>query len=298
MRAGALVELRQLQYFVAVAEELHFGRAAQRLNIVQPAVSQQIRRLERSLGVELFDRSTRRVELTEAGRRFLPQARAVLAAAQDAAVAAVGSKQARTLRIGTSAGLGDRLPRLLAELDRQQPGLAVELVRLPASARLSQVASGELDAAFVHGDTHHAGLRLAAVWSEELSAALPAGHSLASQRTVAIAQLARMPVRLPARHINPGLVDAVIASCRSAGFEPELAPATNDQDMLAMIAAGPPTWTVYYASEAAALARHASGVSFRPLTDPVISMSLALALRAGRSERALTALVAACRAVG
>src|ERR1700722_888539 len=298
MRTGALVELRQLQYFVAVAEELHFGRAAQRVNIVQPAVSQQIRRLERSLGVELFDRSTRRVELTEAGRRFLPQARAVLAAAQDAADAAVGSKQARTLRIGTSAGLGDRLQRLLAELDRQHPGLAVELVRLPASARLSQVASGELDAAFVRGDMRHAGLRLAAVWSEELSAAVPAAHPLASQRTVAVAQLARIPVRLPARHINPALVEAVIASCRSAGFEPELAPATNDQDMLAMIGAGHPTWTVYYASEAAVLARNANGVSFRPLTDPVISMSTALALRAGRSQRALMALVAACRAVG
>ena len=297
MRTGALVELRQLQYFVAVAEELHFGRAAQRLNIVQPAVSQQIRRLERSLGVELFERSTRRVELTEAGRRFLPEARAVLAAAQDAAVAAAGSKQARTLRIGTSAGLGDRLPRLLAELDRQHPGLAVELVRLPAQARLSQVASGELDAAFIRGDMHHAGLRVEAVWSEELSAALSAAHSLAGQRSVAVAQLARMPVRLPARHINPGLVDAVVASCRAAGFEPELAPATNDQDMLAMIATGPPTWTVYYASEAALLARHASGISFRPLTDPVISMSVALALRAGRSQQALTALVAACRAV-
>jgi len=294
------VELRQLQYFVAVAEELHFGRAAERLHIVQPGVSQQIRRLERSLGVALLDRSTRRVELTEAGRRFLPRARYVLAAVQDAreSVAAFGPQQPHTLRIGTSAGLGDRLPRLLAELDRRQPGLAVELVRLPAQARLSQVASGDLDAAFVRDDTHHAGLRLEPVWSEELLAALPSAHPLADQETVAVAQLARMPVRLPARHLNARLVDAVVAACRTAGFEPNLAPATNDQDMLAMITAGTPTWTVYYSSEAAVLAQHVNGVSFRLLTDPAISMPTALALRQGRSQQSLMALLAASRVVG
>ncbi|HUB38636.1 MAG TPA: LysR substrate-binding domain-containing protein [Streptosporangiaceae bacterium] len=294
------MELRQLQYFVAVAEELHFGRAAERLHIVQPGVSQQIRRLERSLGVALLDRSTRRVELTEAGRRFLPRARYVLAAVQDAreSVAAFGPQQPHTLRIGTSAGLGDRLPRLLAELDRRQPGLAVELVRLPAQARLSQVASGDLDAAFVRDDTHHAGLRLEPVWSEELLAALPSAHPLADQETVAVAQLARMPVRLPARHLNARLVDAVVAACRTAGFEPNLAPATNDQDMLAMITAGTPTWTVYYSSEAAVLAQHVNGVSFRLLTDPAISMPTALALRQGRSQQSLMALLAASRVVG
>src|SRR3954451_824589 len=96
------VELRQLQYFVTLAEELHFGRAAQRLHIVQPAVSQQLRGLETELGTRLVDRSTRRVALTAAGQRFLPEAGAVLAAAERARDAVAGHA---TLRLGTSTGL-------------------------------------------------------------------------------------------------------------------------------------------------------------------------------------------------
>src|SRR4051794_35658121 len=160
------MELRQLQYFVTLAEELHFGRAAERLHIVQPAVSQQLRRLEDELGVALVERSTRRVSLTDAGQKFLPEARAVLAAAERARdVVARPASEQTGLRLGTSTGLGERLPRLLAEFERLAPGRTVDLVRVPAADRLRQVADGRLDAALVRGPASHPGLRLEHAWN-------------------------------------------------------------------------------------------------------------------------------------
>src|SRR5262245_54230219 len=147
------MELRQLQYFVTLAEELHFGRAAERLHIVQPAVSQQLRRLEAELGVQLVERSTRHVALTAAGERLLPEARAVLAAVERAR-ASVGGPA--TLRLGTTTGLGERLPRLLAALAPRE----VELVRVPAATRLRRVADGTLDAALLRGVVSHPGVRV------------------------------------------------------------------------------------------------------------------------------------------
>src|SRR5438034_4146258 len=148
------MELRQLAYFAAVADELSFRRAAERLHIVQPAVSQQVRRLERELGVPLFDRSSRRVRLTAAGERLLPEARAVLAVAgrvrEVAADVAAGADG--ILRVGTSQGLGERLDRTLEELRKTAPGIRVRLVSAPAAERVARVArvrAGDLDAAFV-----------------------------------------------------------------------------------------------------------------------------------------------------
>jgi DNA-binding transcriptional LysR family regulator len=289
------MELRQLHYFVAVAEELHFGRAAQRLHIVQPAVSQQLRRLEAELGVTLVERSTRRVALTPAGERFLPEARAVLAAASRARDAVAVREPGRaTLRVGTTTGLGERLPRLLAALEQHAPGTPVELVRVPSAQRLAQVADGELHAALVRGTTTHPGLRLEHVWDDALLAAVPESVD-AGDHPLALARLAALPVRLPPRAANPALVDLVVSACRTAGFEPRLAPATNDQDMLAAIGAGPPSWTVYYAPQVVLLGG-AAGVAFRPLTAPPLRMPTLLALPVAPTA-AQDALLAACRAI-
>jgi DNA-binding transcriptional LysR family regulator len=294
------MELRQLQYFVVLSEELHFGRAAERLHIVQPAVSQQLRRLERELGLTLLNRSTRRVTLTSAGHALLPGARAVLRAAQALRDTATELRpfQGAKLRLGTSAGLGEHLPALLAVLAQHDPGLNVELVRLPREPRLAAVAGGVLDAAFVRGGAPYPGVRLHIVWHDRLVAAVPLKHPVADQEEIPLAALEALTLYLPDRRDNAALVDLVEDGCRAAGFEPQRAPATNDEDMLAAIGAGSPSvWTVYYAPRAAQLASTTTGVAYRPVVEPQLSMPTALALpQAGLSE-SQELFLAACRAV-
>lgn len=147
---GDVMELRALRYFVAVAEELHFGRAAERLHIAQPAVSQQIARLERELGVRLLDRSPRNVALTATGSRVLDAARDVLVAAERLRV--VSGTPAVTLRIGTAAGLSARVERGIDTLGANGTPFDVVLVDLPFSARLDALLRGELDVALVLGE--------------------------------------------------------------------------------------------------------------------------------------------------
>ncbi|MFF0740435.1 LysR substrate-binding domain-containing protein [Streptomyces sp. NPDC004111] len=291
------MELRQLKYFVAVAEELHFGRAAERLHIVQPAVSQQVRRLEREFGVTLFDRSKRAVRLTEAGRALLPHARALLAAERSVAEAmdAVRGEQESTLRIGTSVGLGLRLDGVLTALSERAPRLLVELVSAPTATRLQQVRDGDLDATFVRGAHHAPGLELLPLWRDELVAALPAAHPLAQRDRVDLADLAGLPLRIAPREDNPHLVDAVVGACRAEGFEPVMGPAfTTDQDTLAAIAAGRSSWTVYFAPQAAVQPAHR--IAFRPFADPTRAPSLptSLAVRPDPPSHRLTALLDAC----
>jgi DNA-binding transcriptional LysR family regulator len=142
------VEIRQVRCFVAVAELRHFGHAAEELHIVQPAVSQQIRRLERELGVGLFHRTTRTVELTAAGETFLGHAQRILDAVGNAtqAIREIGTSRS-TLRVGTSSGLGDLLQQSIEEIARHSPHLTVDLVRVPEQQRLRQLIQGKLSAA-------------------------------------------------------------------------------------------------------------------------------------------------------
>jgi len=291
------MELRQFEYFVAVAEQLHFGRAAERLSIGQPAVSQQVARLERELGVSLFDRSARTVRLTSAGSRLLPEARAVLMAVDRARLAVAdpaGGTAARTLRLGSSTGLGDRLARVLLALRATRPATEAALVSAPTRARLERVASGQLDAAFVRGVPAAVGVELIEVWRDRLLVALPAAHPLAGSSVVALPALAELPLRIVSRRLNAPLVDLVTGACAAAGFTPVLGshPGTLE-NTLAAIAAGPASWTVLYEAHARTL--RLPQVAFRP-TDPELVMPTALAVRDDATSRMVAPLIRACAA--
>ncbi|RLU86891.1 LysR family transcriptional regulator [Streptomyces griseocarneus] len=293
------MEIRQVRYFVVVAEELHFGRAAERLHIVQSAVSQQVRRLERELGVELFDRSPRHVRLTGAGARFLPAARELLVAEERAraAVAGFSGRAVRALRLGTSTGLGVHLDRLLDAFAAAAPDVPVELVSAPARQRTEMVAAGDLDAAFIRGGMAAPGLRVVPVWRDPLVAVLPSAHPLADAPDVALADLAALPLRLPPRRDIPALVDLVVTACHDAGFEPVPGPLSHTlQDTLAGIGRGEPTWTVAYAAHAGQL--RPARVSFLPFRGPGLRLPTGLAVRAEDMPPALSLLVEACRSVG
>ncbi|GAB3827226.1 LysR family transcriptional regulator [Dactylosporangium cerinum] len=193
------MELRHLVYFVAVAEERNFSRAAERLRVVQSGVSAAIRSLERELGVQLFDRSSQRVALTDAGAALLPEARATIDAAQAArdAVDEVRGGLRGTLRIGTliSVGFID-LPGLLGQFRAEHPGVDLRLRAAPTgSAGLARsLLDGELDVAFVSlAGRPPAGLSVRVLVAEPIVAVLPAGHPLADRATVSLADLAEEP---------------------------------------------------------------------------------------------------------
>jgi DNA-binding transcriptional LysR family regulator len=290
------MELRQLEYFVAVAERLHFGKAAEELNIGQPAVSQQIARLERELGVTLFDRSARSVVLTATGASVLPYARATLAAAgrvRMAASAPAGGTAPRTLRIGSSTGLGERLRAVLAALARLQSGVETVLVSAPTKARLERVASGQLDAAFVRGVTSAPGVELIEVWRDRLLVVLAADHELAGRESVELAELSALPLHIVSRKQNPPLVDLVLNACASAGFTPAIGSHPSGVDNThALIGAGVPSWSVIYEAHARAL--NHPHVAFRP-TSPELMMPTELAVPLDATSRALAPLLRACR---
>ncbi|TDD68483.1 LysR family transcriptional regulator [Jiangella aurantiaca] len=241
------MELRQLAYFVAVADEGGFARAAEALHVGQPAVSQQLRRLERELGVVLFERTTRRVRLTAEGDRLLPEARAVLAAAERTRRLAADLADAGSLRLGTSPAPGQRLPAFLAAVASRAPELRVQLSTVKLADRLESVRSGVLDAALVRDVTNAPGLELLALWSDPFVVALPAGHPLAAHETLELHELGGLPVRLADPRANPPFHRLVTAAFRTAGIDPPTGPPfTSLRETLADLAHAAPSWTLFY----------------------------------------------------
>ncbi|WP_208828040.1 LysR family transcriptional regulator [Streptomyces ficellus] len=275
------MELRQLEYFVAVAEELGFARAAERLQTVQASVSRRIADFERELGLRLFDRTSRYVRLTAAGERLLPEARAALAAAARVRDTAAGITAGTEglVRLGTTRAFADRVYRTLDTLAARRPGLRVRLERAPQEARLAAVRSGIFDAALVRTVRRADGVTLHPLWTEPLIAALPAAHAaalgLADDEPLSLERLARLPLRLAPRAANPAFHDLVTSALPAWTPGP---PFTTLQDTLAELAAHPePSWTVFYpVGPLPPTAR----ITFRVL--PGLAVPVSLAVPAGR----------------
>jgi DNA-binding transcriptional LysR family regulator len=217
---------RLLRAFIALAGELHFGRAAARLHVTQPALSQQIARLERQLGVRLFDRTRTRVELTEVGEAVLASARTAVAAA--AAVEETARSHARgesgELRIGLSPGAHYVAQPLLAEFARRRPKVRVRASQDSSGALAEQVAKGRLELALGFCTEPREGVDCEWLRDEPVVVAVASDHPLAGRETVALAELAGETFALVDAHDGAGYNRAVAERCRAAGFEPRTRP--------------------------------------------------------------------------
>jgi len=237
------MELRHLRYFVAVAEELHFRRAAERLHVAQPAISEQIRKLEQELGVRLFDRTQRRVSLTVAGAALLEEARQVLRHADVAQqVARTAGRQATTrLRVAYVAGaLPASLSYALRSFSASTPAVEFDLQTGDAVRLVDRLRKRELDAVVTTLPAPARGLRATVVGAERVSALLPSSHTAANERSLTFRQLAPEQVVLLPRDANPALYDAVVALCRDAGLAARFIEAAEPriEQVLLEVAAG------------------------------------------------------------
>lgn len=224
--------LQRLRYFVAVADELNFTRAAERLHVSQPSLSTQVRALERDIGVELLRRSTRRVELTEAGHSMLEDARRLLEGLEEARVRArrVADTAAGTLRVAYTASVGyHALPLILDELEARAPELTVSANRAWSTRVLEQIRSGETDLGLVREFRPTRGIAGETIRHEPLAVFASERHPFASRAFVGIRDLKGQTLVLVPRTLAPGFRDLVVGLCRRAGFEPQaIAPTAPD----------------------------------------------------------------------
>jgi len=293
------VELRHLRAFVAVAEERHFRRAAERLGMTQPPLSILIQVLEQEIGTLLLRRTRRSVELTEAGTLFLAEARDVLERAQRAIKLARDVEQgnAGRLEVGftNSCAFNPVLCRLFRAFRERYPQIDLILTELNTLALFEAVRDRKLDAAFLRPPVDEADeVVVEPVLDEEMVVALPAGHALASEPALPLAALRKETILLRPRPVGTGLADAVVAACRDAGFRPLLGEQSAPQmsSILSLVAAGLGV-SIVPASMRSILP---SEIAYRALAgEPVPRAPIALAFRAHRSA-AVTAFVDMARA--
>jgi DNA-binding transcriptional LysR family regulator len=287
------LNLRKLRYFVAVAEGLHFGQAAERLYVAQPVLSRQIRKLEQELGAELLVRSSRHVELTEAGRQLLDEARPLLAAA-DAASRRVRRAAHGQPPLTVGFFIGDPISRVVRALHSAHPELTVEVVRIYWSDQPAALLDGRVDVAFVHLLIADDGLTLLRLYSSPRVALLPASHPLAGRDEIRLTDIADDPVILH-RSASPAWEAWHNADPRPDGRRPRPGPFVgNLEEKLEVVATGQAISFVP-ASAAAAIQMPPDVVAI-PATD-LPPTEICLAWKAERQSGAIDAFVGIARSV-
>ena len=218
------MELRHLRYFVAVAEELHFARAAARLGIEQSPLSRQIRELEHDVGVPLFHRTTRRTWLSAAGQRFLDLARRILADVELAKTIAreTGSGSDYPIRLGLAEhAAGEDFQHLLRALAEHHPRSSVAVLELPVPRLIDLTLDGRIDASFVLQPVDAPGLFCEPAWAESLAVLAPPDHPLATRTTIELRELTAEPLLVADPGVAPGYADQVAELLRGAGIDPD-----------------------------------------------------------------------------
>jgi DNA-binding transcriptional LysR family regulator len=274
-----MIELRHLRYFITVAEELHFGRAAQRLHMAQPPLSQQIRQLEIQLGFQLFHRTKRSVVLTEAGQVFLVESQKILRQLEDA------------IRIGQQASRGEMgqlaiafvssaayniLPPILRAFRMAVPQVLLELHELTTDQQLQWLREGQIDIGFVRPPLEEEDFACMTVFQESLVVALPESHALGDQPQVMLSHLAREPFILFPRLLAPGLYDQIISLCQQVGFSPNVVQeAIQMQTIISLVAAE--IGVALVPTSLQNLQR--TGVIYKPLVEATPQAAIALAWR-------------------
>lgn len=238
------MELRRLRYFVAVAEELHFGRAAERLGMCQPPLSQQIRKLEEEVGARLLrrGRGRRRVQLTEAGETLLAEARRILAHVDQTIQSAqrAGRGEVGTLQVGFIGSAScNVLPGILKTFRARFPGVTLALHEQPTEEQVHALRAGRIDVGLLRPPVPDASIRTELIFRERLVLALPTSHPLAGRRRVTLRALAGELFVLLPRRLGPSLYDQIVLTCRRAGFSPRVGQeAVEMHTIVSLVAAG------------------------------------------------------------
>lgn len=273
------MELRHLRYFMAVAEELHFGRAADRLFMAQPPLSQQIRQLEREIGVQLFERTNRRVELTAAGKAFMLETRVILERVDQAVQNAqrVSRGEAGWFGVGfVASATYDVLPIILRRFREQYPDIELVLMELSGVEQGPALSEKKIHVGFSRLPARESGILFEKVAEESLMVAVPASHRLARQETLRLGELDGEPFILFPHQPESNYAEYVVRLCNDAGFDPRIVQKTGEiQTAISLVDAGIGVSIVPAAAENI----HREGVVYRPIAAPSPIIELTMGYR-------------------